>query len=273
VGAPAIGGWRGALLAGGAAAVVAVLGLLPGVARAVKVAAGVAAVTALLTATVVGLDGAPAVLAVLSEALVAALVAIGLRSRFAMITVVVLGGMAWIATIQRDAPLTTLVRFTIAPAVPELVTAVAASALIVALAAALLVASGRLGWIRPDASRAAIWVPIGLVGLHGAAGVVVNAALLVSLTSTCFTAGHAVVTVLDGRRAHPAGQGPAQARAAGRGAGARGRRRREAPAVDLAALDGAGPRRRLPRRRLVLLAAGARYASLVAEAEQPPPSG
>jgi hypothetical protein len=194
VAAPTLGGWRGALLAGGAAAALAVLAGLPG-ARAVKVAAGVAAVTALLTATVVGLDGAPAVLAVLGEALVAALVAVGLRSRFAMITALVLGAMAWVAAVQRDAPITTLVRFTIAPTVPVLVTAVAASVLIVALAAALLVAGGRLGWIRPDASRAAIWVPIGLVGLYGAAGAIVNAALLVSPTSAGFTAGHAVVTV------------------------------------------------------------------------------
>ena len=270
VAAPTLGGWRGALLAGGAAAALAVLVGLPG-ARPVKVAAGVAAVTALLTATVVGLDGAPAVLAVLGEALVAALVAVGLRSRFAMITALVLGGMAWIAAVQRDAPITTLVRFTVAPTVPELVTAVAASALIVALAAALLVAGGRLGWIRPDASRAAIWVPIGLVWLYGAAGVIVNAALLVSPTSTGFTAGHAVVTV-----SWTVGALVLLARGLRRQALRIAGLVLVAAAVaklvlfDLVALDGLARVIAFLGAGLVLLAAGTRYARLVAEAEQPP---
>ena len=271
VAAPTLGGWRGALLAGGAAAVLAVLAVLPGGARAVKVAAGVAAVTALLTATVVGLDGSPAVLAVLGEALVAALVAVGLRSRFAMITALVLGGTAWIAAIQRDAPITTLVRFTIAPAVPQLVTAVAASALILALAAALLVAGGRLGWIRPDASRAAIWVPIGLVGLYGAAGGVINAALLISPTSTGFTAGHAVVTV-----SWTVGALVLLARGLRRPALRIAGLVLVAAAVaklvlfDLVALDGLARVVAFLGAGLVLLAAGTRYARLVAEAEQPP---
>ena len=271
VAAPTLGGWRGALLAGGAAAVLAVLAVLPGGARVVKVAAGVAAVTALLTATVVGLDGSPAVLAVLGEALVAALVAVGLRSRFAMITALVLGGTAWIAAIQRDAPITTLVRFTIAPAVPQLVTAVAASALILALAAALLVAGGRLGWIRPDASRAAIWVPIGLVGLYGAAGGVINAALLISPTSTGFTAGHAVVTV-----SWTVGALVLLARGLRRPALRIAGLVLVAAAVaklvlfDLVALDGLARVVAFLGAGLVLLAAGTRYARLVAEAEQPP---
>jgi uncharacterized membrane protein len=272
VAAPTLGGWRGALLAGGVAAALAVLAGLPG-ARAVKVAAGVASVTALLTATVVGLDGAPAVLAVLGEALVAALVAVGLRSRFAMITALVLGSMSWIAAIQRDAPITTLVRFIIAPTVPELVTAVAASALILALAAALLVAGGRLGWIRPDVSRAAIWVPIGLVGLYGAAGVVVNAALLVSPTATGFTAGHAIVTV-----SWTVGALILLARGLRRPALRIAGLVLVAAAVaklvlfDLVALDGLAGVVAFLGAGLVLLAAGTRYARLVAEAEKTPPS-
>jgi hypothetical protein len=253
--------------------VLAVLALLPRTPRAVKVAAGVAAVTASLTATVVGLDGTPAVLAVLGEAVVAALLAVGLRSRFAMITALVLGGLGWIAAVQRDAPIATLVEFAIAPAVPELVTAIAASALILALAAALLVAGGRLGWIRPDASRAAVWVPIGLVGLYGAAGVVVNAALLVSPTSTGFTAGHAFVTV-----SRTVGALVLLAR------GLRKPALRVAGLVlvaaavaklvlfDLVALDGLARVAAFLGAGLVLLAAGTRYARLVAEAEKAPPS-
>ena len=273
VGAPTVGGWGGALVAGGAAVALAVLALLPTGPRAVKVAAGVAAVTALLTATVVGLDGSPAVLAVLGEAVVAALLAVGLRSRFAMITALVLGGLGWIAAIQWDAPIATLVEFAIAPTVPELVTAIAAGALILALAAALLVAGGRLGWIRPDASRAAIWVPIGLIGLYGAAGIVVNAALLVAPTSTGFTAGHAIVTVswtvgalvllAHGLR-RPALRFAGLVLVAAAVA--------KLVLFDLVALDGLARVAAFLGAGLVLLAAGTRYARLVAEAEKAPPS-
>ena len=145
VAATVLDGRRGALLAGGAAVLLTILALLPTTPHPVKVAAGAAAATALLTATVVGLHGPAAVLAVLGEAVVAALVATGLRSRFAMVTALVLGAVGGLAAIQEDAPIATLVQFTIAPAVPQLVTAVAANALILALAAALLVAGGRLG--------------------------------------------------------------------------------------------------------------------------------
>jgi uncharacterized membrane protein len=273
VGAPTVGGWRGALIAGGAAVVLAILAVLPNAPRAVKSAAGVAAVTAVLSATVVGLDGAPAVLAVLGEAVVAALVAVGLRSRFAMITALVLGGLGWVAAVGRDAPIATLVQFAIAPAVPQLVTAVAASVLILALAAALLVAGGRLGWIRPDASRAAVWVPIGLIGLYGAAGVVVNAALLVLPTATGFTAGHAVVTV-----SWTVGALVLLARGLRRPALRVTGLVLVAAAVaklvlfDLVALDGLARVAAFLGAGLVLLAAGTRYARLVAEAEKAPPS-
>jgi uncharacterized membrane protein len=269
--APVLDGWRGALLAGGAAALLTILALLPTTPHPVKVAAGAAAATALLTATVVGLHGAAAVLAVLGEAVVAALVATGLRSRFAVVTALVLGAVGWLAAIQEDAPTTTLVQFTIAPAVPQLVTAVAANALILALAAALLVAGGRLGWIRPDAGRAAIWVPIGLVGLHGAAGVVVNAALLISPTSAGFTAGHAVVTVswtvaalllLARGLRRPALRVAGLVLVAAAVA--------KLVLFDLVALDGLARVAAFLGAGLVLLAAGTRYARLVAEAEQTP---
>src|SRR6185312_8387638 len=61
--APVLDGWRGALLAGGAAVLLTILALLPTTPHPVKVAAGAAAATALLTATVVGLHGSAAVLA------------------------------------------------------------------------------------------------------------------------------------------------------------------------------------------------------------------
>jgi uncharacterized membrane protein len=185
----------------------------------------------------------------------------------------VLGGWGLLAALQQDAPIATLVEFVIAPAVPELATAVAANALILALAAALLVAGGRLGWIRPDAARAAVWVPIGLVALYGAAGVVVNAALLISPSATGFTAGHAVVTV-----SWTVGALLLLARGLRRPALRVAGLVLVAAAVaklvlfDLVALDGLARVGAFLGAGLVLLAAGTRYARLVAEAEKTPPS-
>ena len=163
-------------------------------------------------------------------------------------------------------------RFTIAPAVPELVTAVAASALILALS------PPRSSWRAVDSAGSArtprappIWVPIGLVGLYGAAGVVVNAALLISPTSTGFTAGHAVVTV-----SWTVGALVLLARGLRRPALRIAGLVLVAAAVaklvlfDLVALDGLARVVAFLGAGLVLLAAGTRYARLVAEAEQPP---
>ena len=135
-------------------------------------------------------------------------------------------------------------------------------------------AGGRLGWIRPDAARAAVWVPIGLVGLYGAAGVVVNAALLISPTSLGFTAGHAVVTVswtvaalilLARGLRRPALRVAGLVLVAAAVA--------KLVLFDLVALDGLARVGAFLGAGLVLLAAGTRYARLVAEAEQTPPSG
>ena len=271
-GAGVLDGWRGALLAGGAAVVLAVLALLPTTARAVKVAAGTAAATALLTATVVGLHGSAATIAVLAEALIAALVAVGLRSRFAMITALVFGALGGMAAVGRDAPLTTLLSFDYPPLVADLVTAVAVSVLMLAVAAALLIAGGRLGWVRPDAERAAVWVPIGLVGLYGAASTVVNSALLIAPTSSGFTAGQAVVTV-----SWTVGAFVLLARGLRRPALRITGLVLVAAAVaklvlfDLVALDGLARVGAFLGAGLFLLAAGARYARLVAEAERTPP--
>jgi uncharacterized membrane protein len=76
-----------------------------------------------------------------------------------------------------------------------LITAAGIAALVVLTAVALLVACGRLGWMRADAGSVRLWAPIGLVALYGAGTLVVVLALLVSPDRTGFTAGHALVTV------------------------------------------------------------------------------
>ncbi len=266
--------WRGALVAGGASVLLAVLALLPTTVRGVRVAAGTAAAVALLAATVVGLDGAAIDIAILGEALIAALLAVGMRSRFAMITALVLGALGGLYASGRDAPLSTLLRIDYsAPAVSDLVTAIAVSALLLALSAALLVAGGRLGWVRPDADRAAVWVPIGLVGLYGAASVVINAALLISPTPSGFTAGHAVVTVswtvgvlflLARGLRRPALRVTGLVLVTAAVA--------KLVLFDLVTLDGLARVGAFLGAGLVLMAAGTRYARLVAEAQKAPPS-
>jgi uncharacterized membrane protein len=270
-GAPVLDGWRGALVAVGAAVLLAGLAVVPPTVRAIRIAAGTAALTALFTATVVGLSGSAVDIALLGEALVAALLAVGLRSRFAMITALVLGAIGGLSAVLQYAPLSTLLRFYAPTGVADLVTAVVVSVLLIALSAALLVAGGRLGWVRPDAERAAIWVPIGLVGLYGAASVVVNAALLIAPTPSGFTAGHAVVTV-----SWTVGALFLLARGLRRpalritGLVLVGAAVAKLVLFDLVALDGLARVGAFLGAGLVLLAAGTRYARLVAEADKPP---
>jgi uncharacterized membrane protein len=269
--AAVLDGRRGALVAVGAAVLLAVVAFLPGTVRPVRIAGGTAATVALFTATVTGLSGSAVDIAVLGEALIAALLATGLRSRFAMITALALGAVGLISAVVQYAPLSTLLRFYTPSGVAELVTAVVVSVLLLALSAALLVAGGRLGWVRPDAQRAVIWVPFGLVGLYGAASVVVNAALLISATPSGFTAGHAVVTV-----SWTVGALVLLARGLRRPALRIAGLVLVAAAVaklvlfDLVALDGLARVGAFLGAGLVLLAAGTRYARLVAEADKPP---
>ncbi len=253
--------------------------LSPG--RAVPVTAEVVAVVALVEATVSGLDGSAVTLAVLGQALVAAVLGTVLRSRFATVTGLVLGGLGTLVAIGRDAPLVALLRPG-APyvvdglaQVPAIAAGAAASLLVLAGATALLTACGRLGWVRPEAGGAAVWTPLGLAGLYGAAGLVLAPAMLVAPTSGGFTAAHALVSVswtvaalvLLARGLH---------RAALRVAGLVLMAAAVAKLLlfDLVALDGLARVLAFLGAGLVLLAAGTWYARRVAEAQdEAPPNG
>jgi uncharacterized membrane protein len=136
------------------------------------------------------------------------------------------------------------------------------------LAVALLVAGGRVGLIRPDPGSSPMWIPIGLVGLYGATSLVVTVALLVSDDRAGFTAGHAVVTV-----SWTVAALVLLARGISRPAlritglvlvvAAVGK----LVLFDLVALDGLARVAAFLGAGLVLLAAGTRYARIVAEAE------
>src|SRR6185312_1303818 len=100
-----------------------------------------------------------------------------------------------------------------------LVAGVVMSLLVLAAAVAALVASARVGLLGADARAARLCVPLGLVGLYGAAGAVIAVALLLSPTRAGLVAGHAVVTVswvvVGGRGPGPAGPRRPSPRAAG----------------------------------------------------------
>jgi hypothetical protein len=210
---------------------------------------------------------------VLAEALVITVVATLARSRVLLAIGGAFGVVGTLVAIGRDAPLGRLLQFPAyqfeVPASSELVTAAGVSALVLALAIAALLACGRAGLVRPDSTTAPLWVPIGLVGLYGATSLVVTLALLVSADQAGFTAGHALVTVswtvaalvllargISRRALRVAGMVLVGAAVA------------KLVLFDLVALDGIARVAAFLGAGLVLLAAGTRYARLVAEASK-----
>jgi uncharacterized membrane protein len=142
------------------------------------------------------------------------------------------------------------------------------SALVIALAVTLLAAFARLGWVRSDAETSPLWASLGVVGLYGVTGLVVNLALLVD-NRDGFTAGHALVTVswtvaalvlLARGISRPALRVAGMALVAAAVA--------KLVLFDLGALDGLARVAAFLGAGLVLLAAGTRYARLITEHQQ-----
>ena len=279
------GGWEGAALAGVAVVALGAFAAVPGTpriggwkpaepaepagrVRTVRVVAVAAAAVALFQATLVAFDGSTATVLLLGQAIVASVLAAQLRARLPLAVGTAYGVVAVLIALGRDAPLERLVRFPSSAYAGSLVTGAAVSALVLVFAVAVLVAGARVGLVRADPASAPMWVPAGVVGLYGATSLVVTLALLVSDDRTGFTAGHALVTVswtvvalvLLARGIH---------RPALRIAGMV----LVASAVlklvlfDLVALDGLARVAAFLGAGLVLLAAGTRYARLVANAE------
>ena len=220
-----------------------------------------------LYATVTALDGTAQHLLLIGEAVALLVAAAGLRNRPLFGVGSAFGLIGLVAALTDELPVHALVqpgRFADLPA------GLAAGVLLLAAAVAGLVAAGRLGLVRADAGTAVLWAPLALVALYGATGTVVATALLVSDTRTGFLAGHAVVTVswtvaalvlLARGLARPA------LRVAGLVlvAAAVGK----LVLFDLVALDGLARVAAFLGAGLVLLAAGSRYARMVARHEGP----
>jgi uncharacterized membrane protein len=237
--------------------------------------AGAIASVAAFEATVLALDGHSLTLALLAESAVLALAAWRLTSRgmlLAALGYLLAGGLL---AIIREVPPAALVLFPASPYLAggarqteALIAGLGVSVLLVLAAAAGTVAANRLGWLRATADHAPLWlIAIGIV-LYGETGAVLCAALLVKPTEGGFLAGHAVVTVswtvaalvllvrgITSRSLRATGLGLVAAALV------------KLVLFDLAKLDGIARVATFLGAGLVLLAAGVRYACLVATAD------
>jgi hypothetical protein len=222
------------------------------------------AALAVLVATVTAVDGTPQHLVLLGEAAVLLVAAAALRDRVLLAVGAVFGLVGLVSVLATDLRVEAVVGSEPFRGLPA---AVGAGLLVLVAAVAALTASGRLGLVRADAGTAVLWAPLALVALYGATGAVVAAALLVS--DDGFLAGHAAVTVswtvaalvlLVRGLTRPA------LRVAGLVlvAAAVGK----LVLFDLVALDGVARVAAFLGAGLVLLAAGTRYARLVARHER-----
>lgn len=260
--------WTGATLVAGAALSLAAVACMPGLPRAPRLAAMTSATIAVFTATLLAFDGATLTLVMLGQALVAAVLGHQLRSRFATAAATALAVSGLVRAMVFDAPVADLVRLRVLPDDGDLLVAAGASALVIALAAMLLAACARLGWVRSDAETAPLWATLGVSGLYGVTGLVVNLALIVHAYDG-FTAGHALVTVswtvaalvlLARGISRPALRVAGMALVAAAVT--------KLVLFDLGALDGIARVAAFIGAGLVLLAAGTRYARLITEHQQ-----
>jgi hypothetical protein len=227
-----------------------------------------------LEAVLVALDGPVATGTLLAVAMGTAAVAVAVGHRPTLALAAGFGLVGTLLAVAVDAPVTALVAFPADPFVVDglartgaLVGGAVVSLLVLLTAVVLTVAAGRLGLVRPDSATAGIWVPLGVAGLYGTAGLAVSLALLVSPERTAFTVGHAVVTVswtvlalvlLARGLRRPALRVTGLVLVAGAVA--------KLVLFDLVVLDGLAQVAAFLGAGLVLLAAGTRYARMVAEA-------
>ena len=273
--AAAVGDVPGAVLAFLAAVLLFAVAALPGRDHVLRVVALAAGAVALFEATTVAFDGNAETAALLGQGVVLLVVAAALRSRPVLVVGGIVGLTGVLSALAVQVPPEALASYPAAPFVlgitvqrPALVAAVAMSALVLVAAVAALIGSARIGMLGADARAARLWAPVGLVGLYGAAGLVIALALLVAPSRAGFVAGHAVVTVswvvvalvlLARGVRRPALRVAGLVLVAAAVA--------KLVLFDLVALDGLARVAAFLGAGLLLLAAGTRYARLVAEAE------
>ncbi len=192
--------------AGAIVDVVAVLVLL-GVAAVLERGAGRVpatpplATTAAAAAAVVGIQTIPLALTGVAQGgvflAVATVLAVAARSTRRTGVLIAAGVFAVIGTLMalgRDLPVDVVVDG-LPQARGALLGMAVVGVLVVSTAATLLAALGRLAYLRTRNGSAVATALLGLLGLYGAAGVVVTVALAISPTRSGFLVGHVLVTI------------------------------------------------------------------------------
>lgn len=241
--------------------------LRPQVPGPLAVAAGASSAVVMLEGVLVALRGTAQGATVLGVAVVLALVARSTARRGVLLAGAALGAVGVLLALGRDLPLGLLVGLDAPRSTGALLGAALVGMLVLALAVALLAAWSRTAG-GPGSDRAPGGLGLaglGVLGLYGAAGLVVALALAVAPTRTGFLVGHVVVTiswtavalvllVRGVRRALPRVLGGALVVAA----------LAKLVLFDLTALDGLARVAAFLGAGIVLLVAGTRYARLVA---------
>jgi uncharacterized membrane protein len=160
--------------------------------RMVDVAA-MATLVAGFQATATAFDGTARSLAILGEA--ALLAMLGLRSRPALWGALGFGIVGTMLAVLFEVRPTFLVLDSVALGVGDLTSALVSSLLILAVAVLLPWVGSVAGRLEPPSRNAVPWVFAGFAALYGAAGLVLSAALLVDNGRDGFLAGHVVITV------------------------------------------------------------------------------
>ncbi|HEY0576419.1 MAG TPA: DUF2339 domain-containing protein [Pseudonocardia sp.] len=284
-------GWSGAGLAGSVGLAALLAAVAPGagsptarakfarpdrLTRVASAAVAAVAAVAIFEATVLALGGAALTGVLLSQALALVVLAASAGRRGPLLAGMGYGLVGLGLAVFRDAPARALAEFPAQPYLslgqPDpraLLTGLTLSVLVVLLAAAVVVAGGRTGLTGVIAAPAWLWVPAGVVGLYGAGSVVITAALLVVPAEPGFLGGHAVVTI-SWTLAALVLLASGIDRAAPRLAGLVLIASAVAKVVlfDLVALDGLARVAAFVGAGLLMLAAGSRYARLVARSQQ-----
>ncbi|MGH3753479.1 MAG: DUF2339 domain-containing protein [Pseudonocardiaceae bacterium] len=244
---------------------------------ATRAVAGGLGLLAGFEATALALAGAPWAAALLGEAIVLAGLATVMRSRAMLGAATAFGVVGWVVALLDAVPPPVLLIF---PAGPFIVGAQAdAGALVIGAGVGLLLAgtalagpwaAHRLGLLRAGAQ---LWAVAGLGVLYGATASTIAVALLALPDRTGFVTGHVVVTVswtVAALVLLARGLRSAPMRAAG--LSLVGAAIAKLVLFDLSALDGVARVAAFLGAGLVLLAAGTRYARLVAETSSSPHS-
>ncbi|WP_410608459.1 DUF2339 domain-containing protein [Amycolatopsis sp. lyj-109] len=156
--------------------------------------AGLAALLALLQATVTQFDGPARAGVLLGEALLLVVAAVGGRNRGALAAALGFAAIGGLLGVVFDVTPVLLIVPSTHP-VGELTGALVVAALILAVSVALPWAAARLTVFRGPAEDLPIWLLAGVSALYGAAGVVLCGALLAVPGRTGFLLGHALITV------------------------------------------------------------------------------